>query len=526
MTPARSVGQEPGRSSLRHLSVLIALVMIYVATRVYALCLMPLYFDEEVHLTRAIEVWHGHPFWDISDGRIINQWAIAAFYPQNAPVFAARIATVLVALPGFAAGYAVARRWFGRTAGLLAAGVWITCPYLFFYERTAMIDAEAGALAVVAIWASLRLIQTGRRQDALLTGLALAIAMLFKFTAVPFVGSVGLIVLFLGKVPWRQRLENFALIGLVILTCFTVPLLYAATHQGFSVVFGWLAGSGGRGLTWAWNLETLWAQVVDYGTVIWSLFFGVGLLGIIVGHPPASFRSRGLRGRRDIYLLLSASALPLAVILVLVAFVMPRHFVVGVPILLTLAGGGLGILIDQVPRAAPRFGWLVPALTSVATILLVLGIIPFARLAYTSPGALPLPPLERGQYLTGYSAGFGLREAVLDFPRTVGPVGTPIVASMYPDGCRLANFYDTWGYHMRCVDAPGLEVIQSTLAAQPVNGTVYVLAEAQPIGLNPAWMMALPQVKVTRVTGYARPGETADTASVVLWQIEKISAHD
>src|SRR5262249_10238566 len=155
---------------------------------------------------RAIEVWHGHPFWQISDGRIINQWVIAALYPQNAPVFAARMATILVVLPGLAAGYALARRWFGRTSALFAAVLWMGCPYLFFYERTAMIDAEAGALAVLAIWAALRLVRTGSRRDALLTGLALAVAMLFKFTATPFMISVGLLVLCLGQTPVRQRL--------------------------------------------------------------------------------------------------------------------------------------------------------------------------------------------------------------------------------------------------------------------------------------------------------------------------------
>ncbi len=507
------------RSQIGVLLGFIVLAVVYFASRTYALTIMPLHFDEEVHLTRALEVWRGHPFWDISDGRIINQWAIALFYPQNVPVFVARIATILVSLPGFAAGYALAKRWFGRAAGLLAAAAWIACPYVFFYERTALIDAEAGSLAVIAVWASLRLIRTGRRRDAALTGLALAIAMLFKFSALPFMGSVGLIVLFMGKATWRQRLVQLVIIGLVILACFAVPLLYAATHHGFSVVAGWFSGSNGQGLTLRSNFETLWAQVVNYGSVIWALLLGIGWIGAVSLLVSPSLHA-GVRYRwRDLFILLGAVALPLAAILLAVSNVMPRHLVVGVPILLVVAGCGLAIIFEKVSHLFPYTG----ILTAAVIVLLAVGFLPFARTAYTDPGSLPLPPIERQQYQTGYSAGFGLREAVLDFPRTLGPAGIPVVASMYPDGCRLANFYDVWHYDMHCTNAPGLDTIRSIVASLPTNGVMYILAESQPIGLDPAWMTALLSVEVTRVAGYPRPGETPDTASVVLWKLERIA---
>ncbi|MBL8166041.1 MAG: hypothetical protein JNJ61_28915, partial [Anaerolineae bacterium] len=83
---------------------LVAALLALWLTRAAALELLPLHNDEGLHLTRAVEVWNGHPFWVISDGKIINHWLIAAFYPQNAPAFAGRIATVFVALLGLAAG--------------------------------------------------------------------------------------------------------------------------------------------------------------------------------------------------------------------------------------------------------------------------------------------------------------------------------------------------------------------------------------------------------------------------------------
>ena len=133
------------------------LLLVLWFSRITALEALPLHNDEGLHLTRAVEVWNLHPFWEIRDGKIINHWAIALFYPQHDPVFAGRIATVFISLIGFAAGYALIKRLFGSWAALLAGALWITSPYLFFFERLALSDAEAGALVVLALWASWRL---------------------------------------------------------------------------------------------------------------------------------------------------------------------------------------------------------------------------------------------------------------------------------------------------------------------------------------------------------------------------------
>lgn len=168
---------------------------------------------------------------------------IALFYPQNAPIFVGRIATVFVALPGLAAGFSIIQRWFGTAAGIIAAVLWLACPYLFFYERLALSDAEAGALIVVAIWAALRLTTTGRRREAVISGVFLAMATLFKFTAAPFAITITLIVLFVGDRPRGQRVSNLLLIGLVGVLCVVGPVIYAAVHGGgFGIALNWLGG--------------------------------------------------------------------------------------------------------------------------------------------------------------------------------------------------------------------------------------------------------------------------------------------
>lgn len=281
------------------------LLLILWGTRLLALEALPLHNDEGLHLTRAVEVWNGHPFWAISDGKIINHWLIAALYPQNAPVFAGRIATLFVSMIGLAAGCALAKRLSGAAGALLAGGLWIMSPYLFFYERLAFSDAEAGALVVVAVWLALRASRSGRRRDAILTGLALGAAMLMKFTAAPFALTAALALLVDKTHPPSRRVRLLALVVLVVVACFAAPLGYLLLKGGdlFAIAFGWLGVSSGQETAFFANIERLWAQLTGFGAFAWSalMLFGLALL---VG-------ARRAPGRR----LVAAWGLPLLVML-------------------------------------------------------------------------------------------------------------------------------------------------------------------------------------------------------------------
>jgi 4-amino-4-deoxy-L-arabinose transferase-like glycosyltransferase len=141
-----------------------------------ALDTFPFHVDEGIHTRWAIEVWHGHPFWNISDAKIIAHWPIAAFYPQHDAPFVARMPTVLIAMMGLAAGYALVRRLFGARAAFLAGVLWIASPHLFFYERLALMDGEIGDLGVLALWASVIRARRGTIRNAIQAGATLALS--------------------------------------------------------------------------------------------------------------------------------------------------------------------------------------------------------------------------------------------------------------------------------------------------------------------------------------------------------------
>ncbi len=470
------------------------------ATRLPALDALPLHNDEGLHLTRAVEVWRGHPFWAISDGKIVNHWLIAALYPQSAPVFTGRMATLLVGMTGLAAGLALARRVAGGSTGMLLAGaLWLLSPYLLFYERLAFSDAEAGALVVVAVWLSYRLAESGLWRDAILTGLALAAAMLLKFTAAPFALAVALIVLAMARYPVRRRGLVLAAVAGVVAACFVIPLGYLLLRGDdvFSIAFGWIGGASGQGgLALAGNLQRLWAQLTGFGTVSWAALLAAGLVVLAAW-----------RGGR---ILVAAWGLPLLLMMVLGREVLSRHYVVALPLALTLAGAGLAVGVRRFKRSQSR-----QLAVYAAWVALALGFVPFALTAYNDPAALPLPAEVRYEHVTSHSSGYGLREAVRQFPETLIQADVPVIGSMFPDSCRRANFYAVNGLTMVCTDAPGIPQIEQALNE---HGAVYVLADDAPnIGVDVTTLDA----QATRLAAYPRPGETDETASVVLWRLEK-----
>lgn len=477
----------------------ILLLLCLWATTLGSLELLPLHNDEGLHLRRAVEVWNGHPFWNISDGKIINHWLIAAFYPFHAPVFMGRIATILLCLIGLSAGYALAWRLAGLWSGLLAGIFWLTSPYLFFFQRLALSDAQAGALVLLALWLALLCAQTGRYR--ILTGLVLGLAVLFKFTAAPYVLAIAVVVLLIGNGPFRQRLLNLGVIAMMTALCFVPPLAYLLLRGDdfFNIALGWIGGDApGGGLAVVDNFQRLWAVLTGFGTLAWVVIL---LSGFSITTVMAFYRRA-----RALGVLLVASAIPFLVMTILGREVLPRHFVVALPLALVLAGLGFGLLLNWLRNSRER--WMIAILV---TTVVIAAFIPFAATAYRDAGVLPLPDAVRTQYITDHSAGYGLREAVQALPEMI-EAGRPIIASMFPDSCRRANFYAQPGYELTCVNAPGMVEIEQALAD---NGAVYVLVDNAPlIGVD----IGIVDAQSFLVGAYPRPGE--EIASVTLWRLQ------
>ncbi len=503
----------------------VGLLLLYLLTRLPGLDVLPLHNDEGLHLTRAVEVWNGHPFWAISDGKIINHWPIALLDPRHVPIYAGRLPTLLIGMIGLAAGYGLARRLVGEPGAVLVAALWIGTPYLFFFERLAFSDAEAGALVVLAVWASYRIsTQSGKdakaqrgnvetpfmasvltaNDPAAFVGMCFAAALMFKFTAAPYALAVGLMLLLVN--PAARRWQSLLVAGSVGVLCLLPPLVYLVLRGDdfFSIALGWIGAGGGAGgqASLVGNLERLWLQLTGYGSLTWALMLGVGLvLGVWFSVRERTPRWASLR------ILLIGAVIPLAIMLVLGREVLARHFVVALPLLMVVAGSGLGLGLNRIRNRASR--WMATGFGAAA---LALGAAPFMLIAYEEPSSLPLPADVRYEHISNHPSGYALREAVRSLGGWVTRPNVPVIASMFPDSCRRANF-EAQGIQLVCTDAPGIEAINSSLRE---HGAVYVLTDTAPlIGVDVTTLDA----RATRLAVFPRPGETEAEASVVLWEL-------
>lgn len=496
------------RTSLLFLATF--LFLFYWSTRLPALTALPLHNDEGLHLSRAVEVWNLHPFWEIRDGKIINQFPIAFLMPQNQPDFIGRMATLFVVSIGFASGLGIARSFNKSYALLIVGALWITAPYLLFYERLAFSDAEAGAWAVTALWLARVNSKKLDLRYAVLTGLALATAILLKFTAFPVAVAIALLIL-TNASPRKTQIKHLAIIYFVVALCFVIPIGYLMLKGSdlFSIALGWVGGGGANSTSWleniSANLVRLGEQFTLFGNPLWTVFFGLGLFVALV---------LGTASQRIFTLV---TLLPLFIITVFGREALSRHFVVTIPSLIVASGLGLAQLTDvlgkfRLPKI--RIGWVWA--TAVSVVLLV-GILPLLTQMQTDPANLPLPTDVRQQHITEHSSGYGLREAMAFIEETFSNDVT-VVASFFGDSCRRANFYSAT-HQLDCGNAPGIDRIEQALT---LNDMIYVLVDTAPhIGADMRPVSAQLNVEALLIEVFPRPTETVESASVQLWRLSR-----
>jgi hypothetical protein len=102
-----------------------------------------------------------------------------------------------------------------------------------------------------------------------------------------------------------------------------------------------------------------------------------------------------------------------------------------------------------------------------------------------------------------------------DLPNHIESSGDPILASMFPDSCRRANFYAVNLHTVLCSEATGIEKLEELVTISP---RVLVLVEQPPIGVD---LASVPDIVATQLGSYPRPGETDGSASVTLWSVRR-----
>jgi 4-amino-4-deoxy-L-arabinose transferase-like glycosyltransferase len=475
--------------SQRHfLGWMVGICLLYSVTRLYGLTTLPLFMDEATHITRSQLVWQGEPFLLLLTGKMLVPYIGAAFYPFEGAVFIGRFASVLVGILGVVGIAGVARRLHSPLAGVIAATLWVFTPQLFLLERMALVDGSLAALAAFTALCSLHVRGVWRIGIA---GIGVALTVAAKTTGLVFMVLPAMAWVVSRETLWSAATRRFALktfgVYVVAGALLSLPTLYILSQSANVLAIGRLSSVESESLTTRLSTNGRLALLTfeRYHGSLWVwLLISAALLTILV--------------RPRVGLFLSVMVIvPLAILCATATNLYLRYLVICLPGIIGLSAIGFALVIENLKQFPP----LQPITRVVLSGALVMVGLPFMITGYTTPANLPLPRPDRDEYLTGWTSGYGLREAAYYVDKSLP--GTPIIGMV--GSCDTIRLYVTARTTLSCPKiwregglSDGLAQIELQIQR---TGSAYVIAEEDgPLEL--AWLPS----PYTVLQTFPRPG--------------------
>ncbi|MBZ0272281.1 glycosyltransferase family 39 protein [bacterium] len=475
---ASRAGIAPDERDTRSCAILAVIVLGGVALRLFA-ARHPEFTDESFHVRWAFDALHGRPWQSVIEHgkKPLHFLLIAPFVAlfENA-VFAARAVSIAFGAATIALAFAVTRRLFGERAGVVAAAMAASVPYLVIFDARVGQEAILGAAGLGVLWLSVRLGDSATRRGAVFAGAGLGavfgLALATKETAAAFA------ILPVAAMIDRHR-RGDALPGAGLAAALAVAAIafagvivpaYLATGRGLIVDGEYV--QGGRAAVIASNARMYAASVGLY-------------LGPLIFVPLAFFAGSLRRARTGEAFMagagVAAFAAALSVFVLVGAKSFPRHLAAFAPLLLPAAARGAMLMRDTLAaRGIPR-GVIAAALAASA-----LG--PSAMHA-ADPSRAPLVAEDREAFVTGWPSGYGLAE-VLSF--VDGRAGARPVAVIAPPLAGMPLDALGWRYRsgrrvavVESGDVLSSPYCGSRLAADLAGREVFIIVNQPAVPLAP-----------------------------------------
>lgn len=428
---------------------LVALVILYFATRLTNLKIIPIFTDEAIYSFWAQVALHdpANRFISLEDGKqplFIWLAAISQKFVQD-PLIAGRLVSVFAGFGSLIGIYLLSKELFDRKTAILASFLYIILPFTLLYDRMALFDSLLTMFGIYTVWLSVKMVKSPRLDTAILNGAAIGFAMITKSS-----GNFFLYLLPFSLINFRFQQKRFTQLftkwlGLSLLTVFISlviynslrlsPLFYIIARKNLEFIRSYsevIANPLEHFLT---NINTLIGWIIAYIGLPLFIIFVAGVLYAVVR-----------RNTKLLYLL----------ILVIVPFVSeaifnkvlyPRFILFYFPyIILIIAHATTSIVNDfKKSRNVLIFVFL--------STLLMPGLTSFRLI--TNPTLAKIPQNDAYQYLNDWPAGFGISE-VVDFLKQesrdkdvyVGTEGTfgllPYALNIYFFNKNNVHIYSYW----------------------------------------------------------------------------------
>jgi len=389
------------------------LLLVHFALRIHHITTQPIFIDEYSHISRAQKVYDfdTNPV-QTSHGKLLLYFWMGIFNPAGeAAIPLARWSVALIAMLGAAGSAAVARELFGRRAVLPTVAFAALVPFGLFFERMALADPFAGALAALAVWASLRLTKQPTPRNGALAGLLITCATLGKLTtglivSLPLVAALLFAPERRAQALWKRYRRAWITAGVVFVMLWSLVLLAAMLNRLAGQIPSLLDTHLIESEAGASRMVDKLKDVVDRGDLLISAPLSLmllALIGVLLGR----------KLRQGSYALIWLVLLWFPNIFI-ARTVQSRYLMVAMPAVAVIFGGGMAVLADWIgARRVPQKQPILNAL--IATVILVWAVgfaLPFADKAQNDPVKLTLPETDRYNYFWGAFNGWGTRESI------------------------------------------------------------------------------------------------------------------
>jgi len=392
--------------SRKDVLLIVLLIGFYFLTRLINLDKFPIFSDEGIYIRWAKVAWHDASwrFISLTDGKQpLQTWGTIPFlklFPDNA-LLAGRLFAVATGFAAITGIFSILFFLFGKTSALIGSFLYIITPFFLFFDRIALIDSGVNAGFIWILFLTTVLAKNRKLEIALILGFIGGFFLLAKSSVRIFL-MLGVFapLLFLGK-DWKKLFKNalnfYLLFGLSLIIALVIYNV-----QRLSPFFHYVAQ---KNLTFVLSFDEflktpfkLFFNNISLTPLYiwWESGFVMPLLAI-PGLMLLFKKDKKLAGYLFIWFIL-----PFIAIIFFTKVLFPRYMIFFGSLFLILASYFLTNISKKL-----------------RTILIVLILIAVSYFNYTiifDYKNIPFPQVDRGQYIEGWPAGWGIKE-FMDFAR-------------------------------------------------------------------------------------------------------------
>ncbi len=390
--------------SRKDILIIILLILFFFLTRLINLEKLPIFTDEGIYIRWAKTAWHDASwrFISLTDGRQpLQTWGTIPLLKlfSTKPLFAGRLFSVLTGFWSLIGVFGLLFYLFDKKTAYIGSSIYILTPYFLFYDRMALIDSAVNSASIWILFFSILLMDNPRLDLALLWGFLSGIFLLAKSSVKLFLilSVFALVLISFKKIKKNYfRIINYLILySIVLFFSFIIYNLQRLSpffhfvgekNKTFIMTFGELLKNPFS--NFFHNLVLIPSYVFSEMGWIMSFFALVGLFII--------FKKK----RHLFYYLLIWLFFSYLGIALVAKVLFPRY--------LLFLGGLLIIPISFYFSSLSDKKLLV-----FSSIIFLISILYFDYPILFRPQNIPFPPIDRGQYIEGNPAGWGLDKIMI-----------------------------------------------------------------------------------------------------------------